>query len=208
MKGGRLAIAVSAAVLLGAIGLAAPVGATGGRLPAPTYGKTVNLRRVSGVVRVRPPGAGGLSRLRGARQVPVGTVVDVTGGRVRLTSAADAGSRQSADFFYGEFRVTQPNRGRPITVLRLIESLVCGPLRKRAGASRAQAHGLWGSGKGNFRTVGDHGAATVRGTIWWSRDRCDGTLFRVKRGVVAIRDFSRHRTVRIRAGMRYLAPVG
>jgi hypothetical protein len=215
MKGGTVSIALAVGLACGALAAAA-AGDGPGPLPAPRYGKTVNLQRVSGVVRVQPPGARSLERLRKPRRVPIGTLIDVTGGRVRLTSAATRNSTaaQSADFFYGEFRVTQTSHGSPVTVLRLVERLSCGPPRaahaSRAGAlaSRAHPHGLWGSGKGNFRTVGNHGAATVQGTIWWSRDRCDGTFFRVKRGVVAIRDFRLRRTVRIHAGQRYLAAAG
>jgi hypothetical protein len=43
---------------------------------------------------------------------------------------------------------------------------------------------LWGSGKGQFRTKGRYAAATVRGTIWLTADRCDGTFVRVRRGVI------------------------
>ena len=36
-------------------------------------------------------------------------------------------------------------------------------------------------------------------------DRCDGTLTKVRRGRVAVRDFRRKRTVIVRAGKSYLA---
>jgi hypothetical protein len=36
-------------------------------------------------------------------------------------------------------------------------------------------------------------------------DRCDGTLTRVRRGRVDVRDFTRRRTIRLRAGRSYLA---
>jgi hypothetical protein len=45
----------------------------------------------------------------------------------------------------------------------------------------------------------------VRGTRWVVIDRCDGTLTRVVRGVVAVRDFRRKTTVLVRAGHQYLA---
>jgi hypothetical protein len=48
----------------------------------------------------------------------------------------------------------------------------------------------------------------VRGTIWWAQDTCKGTLFRVKRGVVTIKDFTSGRTLKLHAGQRYLAPNG
>ena len=52
---------------------------------------------------------------------------------------------------------------------------------------------LWGNGRGRFRTRGRYGAATVRGTKWLTDDRCDGTLVRVKRGKVAVKDLQRPR---------------
>ena len=58
---------------------------------------------------------------------------------------------------------------------------------------------------GNFQSRGRHSSATVRGTIWITADRCDGTLTTVKRGRVAVRDFRRKRTVLVRAGKSYLA---
>jgi hypothetical protein len=64
---------------------------------------------------------------------------------------------------------------------------------------------LWGSGKGRFRTKGRYSSATVRGTIWLTADRCDGTLTIVKRGTVSVRDLRRHKTVKVKAGHSYLA---
>jgi hypothetical protein len=45
----------------------------------------------------------------------------------------------------------------------------------------------------------------VRGTIWLTADRCDGTLTKVTRGRVAVRDFRRKKTILVRTGKRYLA---
>jgi hypothetical protein len=45
----------------------------------------------------------------------------------------------------------------------------------------------------------------VRGTKWDVIDRCDGTLTKVSRGRVVVRDFRRKRNVTVRAGKRYLA---
>ena len=56
-----------------------------------------------------------------------------------------------------------------------------------------------------FRTRGRHSAATVRGTVWITADRCDGTLTQVKRGRVAVRDLRRKRTITLTAGKSYLA---
>jgi hypothetical protein len=45
----------------------------------------------------------------------------------------------------------------------------------------------------------------VRGTVWVTTDRCDGTLTKVSRGRVAVRDFRRKKTVLVKAGKSYLA---
>ena len=64
---------------------------------------------------------------------------------------------------------------------------------------------LRGSAKGRFRTTGRFSAATVRGTNWGVRDRCDGTLTVVRTGVVVVTDFRLHRSVIVHAGQTYLA---
>ena len=58
---------------------------------------------------------------------------------------------------------------------------------------------------GRFRTGGRYSAGTVRGTVWDTVDRCDGTLTVVHRGTVVVSDLPRHRTVVVHAGHRYLA---
>jgi hypothetical protein len=90
----------------------------------------------------------------------------------------------------------------------------CAPLKGSASAAAAKKKkrgaksvlgSLWGNGKGKFRTNGKYSSATVRGTIWLTQDRCDGTLTTVKRGTVTVRDLKRRRTVTVKAGHGYLA---
>ena len=45
----------------------------------------------------------------------------------------------------------------------------------------------------------------MRGTIWETIDRCDGTLTKVRRGVVVVRDNRKRRNITVRAGKSYLA---
>ena len=180
------------------------------KLAKPQYGRSVNLGVVSGIVRVHLPGSSRFIVLGADRQLPVGTIVDAGRGRVRLSSSkGPGGGTQSADFYSGAFRVLQPRGGRPITVLKLENALVCPRKGQRPGPlARSGGRGLWGSGKGNFRSEGKHGSATVRGTIWWAQDTCAGTLFKVKKGVVTIEDFGSGRTLKLHAGQRYLASGG
>ena len=59
---------------------------------------------------------------------------------------------------------------------------------------------LWGTGKGSFRTKGRYSSATVRGTLWYHADRCDGTYTQVNEGVVTVLDVARKKTLIVRAG--------
>jgi len=184
----------------------------------PEFGRSVNIRLVSGTVLVRVPGSRTFRLLKAGEQIPIGSVLDTRNGRVRLTSAKyRVGSEtQTADFYAGVFRVRQPPSGRPRTVLKLVDELATlrlGPAevahasRRRGGRRRNRANGLWGSGSGNFVSRGRHGSATVRGTIWFTQDRPAGTFFKVRRDTVLVRDFTRRRTIRLRAGQSYLAPA-
>ena len=76
---------------------------------------------------------------------------------------------------------------------------------KKRKRSKRRVRRLWGDGKGRFRSDGRFGSAGVRGTIWLTEDRCDGTLVRVRQGSVDVRDIPRRRTVTVSAGEVYLA---
>lgn len=195
------------------------LGGSSAVLGPPEFGRTVNIRLVSGTVLVRVPGSRTFRLLKAGEQIPIGSVLDTRNGRVRLTSARyRVGSEtQTADFYAGVFRVRQPPSGRPRTVLKLVDELgrlrlgpaeVAQASRRRSGRRRrGRRNGLWGSGSGNFVSRGRHGSATVRGTIWFTQDRPDGTFFKVRRDTVLVRDFTRRRTIRLRAGQSYLAPA-
>lgn len=162
----------------------------------------------------------GFIPLSEARQLPVGTLVDTTRGVARLTSATyRTGQLQSGDFQAGVFEILQSLAGRGLTELRIRDvqsaSTVCASAGKASTdvgtavvARRLSKHVLGlllGNAKGRFRTTGRFSAATVRGTQWGVRDRCDGTLTRVQRGVVIVRDFRLRRNITVRAGKTYLA---
>ena len=156
--------------------------------------------------------------LEEARQVPVGSFLDTERGTVELVSATGSGSRtQSGKFSSGLFQVLQSrNRSaKGLTELRLKGSSF-NRCRARGGSaatrganaaqlSRRTIRRLRANAKGRFRTRGRHSAATVRGTVWITADRCDGTLTTVKRGKVAVRDLRRKRTITLTAGKSYLA---
>jgi hypothetical protein len=194
-------------------------------LPNPLFASTVNVDTLAGTVTVAGKGvttADGRARtsqkgltfvpLTEARQIPVGSFLDTRRGTVRLQSARDRrGTRQNGDFSRGLFQVLQSRRGRGLTdvVLKGASFASCRRARRGKGAARtAQSRlirRLRSNARGRFRTRGRHTAATVRGTAWLTADRCDGTLTKVTRGRVAVRDFRRRKTVVVRAGKSYLA---
>jgi hypothetical protein len=198
-------------------------------LPAPELGVDVNAQTASGTVLVGIPGtaarsAGSGSRasqkgvnfvpLSEARQVPVGSFFDTRRGTVRLQSARDrAGTRQTGSFFKSLFQVRQSRkrsaRGLTDLVLKGSSFRRCRTTGRGKGASAAVSRRtirrLRSNASGRFRTRGRTSSATVRGTIWDTIDRCDGTLTKVRRGRVVVRDFRRKRNVLLRAGKSYLA---
>jgi len=178
------------------------------QLPPPIAGETVNALPKSGRVRVKVPGSRRFVRLTEGQQLPVGTIVDARKGHVTLIAAADKqGGTSTAEFWAGIFKLGQTKGDKPVTTLKLNEKLRCGSTRGKAttAAKRKKKRRLWGNGKGRFRTKGRYSAATVRGTKWLTKDRCNSTLTRVVRGRVAVRDFAKRRTVVVRAGKRYVA---
>lgn len=186
--------------------------------PPPVLGVSADVAVVRGTVLVKVPthtrqaGKGtGFVPLTQARQIPVGSILDTSHGTVALTSAANAaGGTQTGSFTAGLFQLLQARTAKPVTDLRLTGGSFSG-CGKTASAARRKKLGpktirqLRGDVKGNFRTSGRYAAATVRGTAWTMADRCDGTLTRVRRGVVVVRDTRRHRTITVRAGKSYLA---
>jgi hypothetical protein len=203
-----------------------------GSLP-PVPGKSVDVRVVSGEVFVKYPAgkapravgpAAGFVPLKGAANIPIGSQLDTAKGRVELTSAADTAGKktQSSDFYQGIFQVKQtvpkkkPKKAKALTTDLILKGELprsqCAPLKgaRAAGASKKKGPKsvlgqLWGNGKGKFRTSGKYSSATVRGTIWLTQDRCDGTLTKVTRGTVQVADFKRRTTVNVTAGHSYLA---
>jgi hypothetical protein len=177
-------------------------------LPPPVAGKFVNLKRASGKVFYKLPGSNRFLPLTADVQVPVGTTLDTVSGRVTLTSASDLkGGTNHAWFYEGVFKVGQTKGAKPITELALAgDKPSCKASKSSAAASaKKKTRKLWGDGSGSFRTRGQFSAATVRGTKWVVQDQCNGTLTRVVRGAVTVRDFAKRKTVIVRAGKQYLA---
>ncbi len=189
--------------------------------PPPVRGKTTNLTPISGHVYVKVPHSTRFVLLTQAVQVPLGTTVDATSGTMWLEAARTAAAStyaagEKAQFHAGSFVISQ-RRTAARVYLRLVGGALC-PKPKAAHTASPTAAAkhppppphklirkLWGSGHGQFTTQGADASASVQGTIWLTADYCDGTLVRVLRGVVTVRDFVHHRTVKVRAHHSYFA---
>jgi hypothetical protein len=188
-------------------------------IPAPVLGETVIVQPGRGTVLVRRPGASRFRRLAGAALLPSGTVVDARRGRIRLTTAlGEVGTFQAGRFWGSRFQIRQSAAGKGMTSL-LLRGGDFGRCPARASAlahasvvprenptTRRVVRSLWARDRGGrFRTHGNNSVATARGTAWVTRDRCDGTVTRVREGAVAVRNRRTGRTVLVRAGGSYLA---
>jgi hypothetical protein len=187
---------------------------------APSVGKTFNISLAGGLVLVKVHGK--FIPLTQLRQFPTNTQIDALKGSLKLiTSTGQKKKTQTANFTGGIFKITQTRFGadKGLTILTLVEGAFKGAPTyakcPKAAGDGATAHAalsrrvqqtLRGSDKhGRFRTVGRYAAATVRGTNWGTRDRCDGTLTVVNSGTVSVTDFTHHKTLNLHAGQQYLA---
>ena len=147
--------------------------------------------------------------LHDALPIPVGSVLDARKGTVVLSTALPGDDTQTGTFHGGLFQVRQPAGARGMTELVLrgpLPTCTRGGARAAAASAKRRRRALWGSDDhGRFRTRGSNSVATVRGTAWYVEDRCDGTLTRVSKGSVSVRDLRRERTVIVDAGKSYLA---
>ncbi len=189
----------------------------GYKVLGPALGTRLVVEELAGAAKVQASQRKGkpFSALREPREFKMGSFVDSRRGRVRLTVSRTGGTGiQDSEFSGGLFQVLQSRKRsrKGLTELRLKGGSFrnCGSSVRKGDAQSAKRkkrriRRLRGNGKGRYRTRGRYSAATVRGTDWTVEDRCDGTLTRVKRGRVAVRDFHRKKTIILRAGKRYLA---
>ena len=200
-------------------------------LPPPILGKTFNVEPVSGKVFISLPPGAHLSRagfslgaretlskglhfipLTEARQIPVGSTLETTAGVARIETAT-VGKPQLGDFGAGIFKLLQQRQQRGLTELNIVNNFspkkVCATIGKRAAVAAKLSSKvlgrIHGSAHGRFVTKGQYSAATVRGTIWSVQNQCNGTLTKVTRDVVTVRDFRRRKTITLLSGQSYLA---
>jgi hypothetical protein len=192
------------------VSLALSQGGMPGQLPPPTEGSTVNAVPESGTVLVKVPHAGFVPLASLGSQIPVGSTLDTTKGKVHLVTAASGGKTQDGHFNGGLF-VIQQGRKNPLTTLSMNGGGLnsCSKLppggAARAIAAARRKRSLFSNVKGRFRTRGRNSTATVRGTQYLVKDTCAGTLTKVKVGKVVVRDLALKKTKTLKAGQSYFA---
>jgi hypothetical protein len=190
----------------------AEIDATCTDLPPPEPGQSANAMPESGSVSIKTPGGGGFVTLTTGDQIPVGSVVDATFGKVDLATATTTGTVQSATFSRGIFKVVQQVAATGLTELQLQGGASTRTCRASGAVHSAKKkvnkkvlRELFGRGHGIYKANGRHANLTVRGTSFVVQDRCDGTYVKLVEGRGTVLDKVRHKTIRLRAGQSYLA---
>jgi hypothetical protein len=171
----------------------------------------------------------GFTALTGARSLPAGTSVDARAGSIALvTATGKLGKTQSGVFGGGLFKLSQDRTGltKGLTTLSLLEGDFAGapgyaqcaakpasdrgaaaPLGSAAAANPKKVlQTLHASDNhGRFRTRTRASAATVRGTVWDTIDKCGGTITHVHRGTVDVFNLHTRKTFVVHAGHSYYA---
>jgi hypothetical protein len=177
------------------------------RLPA--FSRSVDLGPVSGHVRVKPAGSNAFEPLTAPREVPVGSQLDTTHGSVVvMAGTATAGKIVGGEFDGGVFQLLQPHTSGGLVQLNLQATNAANCPSGQASPTKLSAGVLallHASVNGRFRTRGRYSAGTVRGTEWTTAEQCNGTLTRVQRGVVDVKNVRTGATVAVSAGESYLA---
>ncbi|MDP9227801.1 MAG: hypothetical protein M3M99_01965, partial [Actinomycetota bacterium] len=158
---------------------------------APQHGVQLIGVPVGGTVTYKAPGQSAFAPLDTTKPIPVDSLIDARGGRVRLTAATgvlgDRTPDQSIEFYGGLFKIQQSAATNSVAIARLVGKLSCGSAASgKASASGPQAISakrrgkrLWGSGSGSYATAGRGGTGSVRGTTWLTKETCQGTFFKV-----------------------------
>jgi Ca2+-binding RTX toxin-like protein len=169
---------------------------------------------VTGSLQMSPTGIVRRVPLQDKVVLPLSSIVDTASGKVTVASAPTASKTQTVSLRDGVFDITQSAARVAVMQFALVggDFSACPTAAGRRASAAAGTKSstktvrrLWASGKGQFRTKGRTAAATIRGTNWETIDRCDGTLIRVLKGSVAVRDAVKKRTVVVKAGDSYLA---
>ena len=179
--------------------------------PKPALGRSVVAEAASGVVMVREQGSDEFVPLDDAAKVPVDSTFDTTNGTVLIEAARGGGESNTGAFHGGVFKVHQSRNAKGMTRIALRGgdfSDCANGANARAFRSGHKTSGrkLWGKDHGGrFKTSGRGSVATVRGTVWYTEDRCDGTVTKVKKGAVLVRERGTGRHKLLHPGQSFFA---
>ena len=192
-----------------------------GDVKQPVIQRSVVAAPTSGTVLYELPGTDTWLPLTSIKNLPVGTIINVTNGEVQVSDSLGDHQTQSIVLWGGEFVVTQDHTG--LTTFQV--SGTTNTTSQSPNVESREAHAkkttkkklgsLWASGHGNFTTKGNYGAGSVRGTTWLTRNQTNGTYFYVTKNkrdtddvVVVTVYFPTQHTVTLRQGHGVLAPAG
>jgi len=181
-------------------------------LAPPKLGKTADITRAGGNVLVELRGTHKFVRLRGSKQIPIGSRIDAGSGSAQLTLGLPHGGVETGIFYDGKFGLGQSKKsGKTTATLVGGDFAHCSKSTNGKTASAAdfgnghavasvarakkkgkKVRGLWANAHGNFTTKGSNGAAAVLGTRWLTEDTCDGTYFKVDRDKIKVKVFYPH----------------
>jgi hypothetical protein len=176
--------------------------------PAPDLGHSIVAEATTGTVLVREQGATEFHPLGEVEEVPVNSTFDTTDGTVSIEASRGGDESNTGTFHGGTFQVRQSPDGKGITkiALRGGDFSACGTNGRATGSGHLVLRKLWGKDHGGrFKTTGRGSVATVRGTEWYTADRCDGTLTKVTKGAVMVRERGTGRSKLLHKGQSFLA---
>lgn len=205
-----------------ATGVSGAYTATVAVVPAtPVVHVSANLGKSSGDILIKVPGSESFVPLVEDQLVPLGTIVDASDGHCITTFANADKTLYAATFWGGLFEMGQGVGDNPPAVMKLRDdevdeasvdsakaSVFSGGLKVAAKKKKGKKKNkLWGDGKGNFTTTGGGGSASVRGTRWMVENYSNGTLFKVARGRILVRDYWAHKQITLKIGDSYFAEM-
>jgi hypothetical protein len=156
--------------------------------------------------------------------IPIGSYIDTRKGAISLTTRLADGSPGQMLTYGVLFELRQAKSPGAVLESRIVGGNfvgICGrkgpapisaSLRDLVLRAKGKKHGSkktvssqHNDGHGKFRSLGGWVGATVEGTRFELRNRCDGSLVVVSRGTVKVFDRTRTRYVRVSAPNSYLA---
>jgi hypothetical protein len=175
--------------------------------PTPALGHSVVAEAATGTVLVKEQGATDFHPLGEAEEVPVDSTFDTSEGTVSIEASRGGGESNTGSFHGGVFQVHQSTSGKGMTRIALSggDPSVCGT-HARANGGHLVLSKLWGKDHGGrFKTTGRGSVATVRGTEWYTEDRCEGTLTKVSKGAVFVKERGTGRSKLLHKGDSFFA---